>query len=94
MAKIEGKLEDWHESHKLALRTQLGTGEVTINGVKIPFSISLNIDNRAFFVEFPEEIKVTYRTDDLVKDAIVQYESYLATKAFVVEQEQKKTQKT
>ena len=76
---IEGKLENWQELHKLALRTHLGDGEVEIDGKKIPFSFSLNIDNKAIFVEFPDGIKVIYRTADMIEDAIASYERYLGT---------------
>jgi hypothetical protein len=76
---IEGKLENWQELHKLALRTHLGDGEVEIDGKKIPLSFSLNIDNKAIFVEFPDGIKVTYHTTDIIEDAIASYKGYLAT---------------
>lgn len=81
-----GEIEDWHKSHRLALRTELGTGTVKIDGKEIEFSISLNIDNKAFFVEFPESVKVTYHTSDMIEDAIALYEEYLR-KSMVVQNE-------
>ena len=71
---IEGKLENWKELKKLALRTHLGSGTFKIKDKEINFDFSLNIDNKAIFIEFPDSIKVTYMMKDLVKDAIKRYE--------------------
>ena len=79
------------EVNKLRLRTHLGEGTVKIGKEEKPveFSFSLNIDNRAIFVEFPNGIKFMYKMDDIIEDAISEYEAYLTTKAFVEEQEAK-----
>ena len=77
---IEGKLENWHELHKLALRTHLGSGKFKIGDKEIDFDFSLNIDNKAIFVEFPDSIKVTYTMEDLINDAMNRYTAYLTTK--------------
>ena len=68
---IKGVLKNWLKLKVLALRTELAHGK-TESGVK--FSVSLNVDNRALFVEFPEGWKVTYQTEDIVRDAFELYE--------------------
>lgn len=75
---MKGKLEDWKLEKKLALRTNLGQGQATINNVVVPLSISLNVDGKALFIEFPDSIVVTYLMEDVVKDAVSEYEAYLA----------------
>ena len=77
MTEIKGKLEDWRKLRKLALRTNLGNGTAKIDGKEIKFSFSLNIDNQAIFVEFPDLIVVTYSTSDIIEDALEQYKVYL-----------------
>lgn len=74
---VTGKLEDWQALHRLAMRTELASGKVTIGDKVIPLQVSLNIDNQAIFVEFPDSIKVTYKIDDLINDAVTQYAEYL-----------------
>ena len=68
---IQGKLENWKKLHRLALRTHLAEGTAP-DGTK--FNVSLNIDNKAIFVEFPDNYVVTYHTLDLVKDAVELYQ--------------------
>jgi hypothetical protein len=78
LVKFEAaELEDWHKAHRLALRTELATGKATIDGKQVEFSVSLNIDNKAIFVEFPDNMKITYHTNDLVADALDQYHKFL-----------------
>jgi hypothetical protein len=63
---VEGKLVNWNEGH-LHLRTHLADGTAP-DGTK--FDVSLNIDNKALFVEFPDGWTVEYATLDLVKAAV------------------------
>lgn len=68
---IKGEIEDWKKTRKLFLRTQLITG--TFGKNEEPYQVSINIDNKAIFVEFPESIVVTYHTSDLIEEAIKMY---------------------
>lgn len=66
---ISGKVENWKESRKLALRTELATGFIVVDGVKLEFCVTMNIDNKAFFVEMGDW-KVTYLLTDMVEDGL------------------------
>ncbi len=73
---IEGHLENWEKTHKLALRTHLGEGSYKdAKGKEVKFSFSLNVDNKAIFIEFGN-VKVTYLIPDLIDDAIKQFEGW------------------
>jgi hypothetical protein len=67
---IEGIIE----KHQLRFRTELATGKLTLaDGTTTRIATSLNIDNKAVFVEFPDlsdDVKVMYKITDLINDAI------------------------
>lgn len=62
----------------LFLRTELARGKTQVKGKEVEFEVSINIDNRAIFVEFPET-KIEYSTNDIVSDAIDTYEKWLSS---------------